>query len=793
MMFRTLSLRWKILIALLGLSLLPLILVSMLFTQMTDSRFQRELNEKAERTGNFVRASNQAMQMEMGAELNRLEENSELINAIYFNQLTGDTNRLTQLLIKILHSYAVDRIELRNKNGILYTLIRGQTTLDKEILTESESEKLPAELEAKEENHTQLIRGNLTLAASIPIRLQGEAIARLYGFRIFNNAIANKLKGLTGTELAFHNSNRILASSLPALMQLDLADILSGKLKQIEIDSAPFSIFASDLPNKQGGFFLVINNSAAQNARNQMRQTLIISLVIVSFLAAGVAFIVARGITTPLKEVVENLQQIAEGAGDLTRTLPIKAHDEVGALATSFNRLMTSLRQMISRTRVATQNVGDATGQIGSRAAELNSEAREQSLALEKSHLAIKLISEMAGEINDNVSSLVASVQESAAATHEFGSTTTGISEQMEHLFAITNEISSSIHQLSSSNMQIEGNISALSGSALETAESIRQMEEATRSINLGAEHTRKLVEEAAAHSLKGKAAVIDTIRGISGLQQTIEQAHNSIRDLGNRSDAIGNIVNVIAEIADQTSLLALNAAIIAAQAGEHGKGFAVVATEIRSLAERTSISTDEIADIIENLQEGTRNAASAIEAGSIKAEQEVARSRTSGEILEKLHDSSLTAKTQVEQISLLVRRQSEASRNITLAAVSITETLQQIAESIGQQSYSTRHLAEAAEQMTGISARVKNSTSEQKRGSHQITLAMELIQQTIEKIHLATLQQNERCQEANEVVGKAADIAENNAQRANQFDQIVKTLSAQARSLQKDVETFKV
>jgi methyl-accepting chemotaxis protein len=285
----------------------------------------------------------------------------------------------------------------------------------------------------------------------------------------------------------------------------------------------------------------------------------------------------------------------------------------------------------------------------------------------------------------------------------------------------------------------------------------------------------------------------MDTIRGISGLQQTIEQAHQSIRELGTRSDAIGNIVNVIAEIADQTNLLALNAAIIAAQAGDHGKGFAVVAHEIRNLAERTSISTEEIAGIIENLQDGTRLAASTIEAGSVKAEQEVARSQTAGEALETLHNSSVSSMNRVEQITNLARRQAEESRTITQAVLSITETLQQVASSIGQQTSSTRHLAGAAEQMTGISARVKNSTDEQKRGSQQIAMAMEQIQQTIEKIHSATVQQNERSHQAIEVVAKAAEIAENNVDRATQFNQIVKTLSVQAKNLQKNVGAFKV
>ncbi len=792
-MLRSLSLRWKILLALLCLSVLPLLLISLLFTQMTNNRFNNELLEKSDRTGNFVLQASSSRQQELSSLMKPLQENGEMINAVYFSQLTGDSTKLKPLLQKVVSSYGLDRIELLSQSGTLYTMTKTVEKLITEALTEEEKEHLATDLSAAANNSMQLIRGELTLSASIPLQLQGQTIARLNGFRIFTDQTAMELRKLVGTELAFHNNNRVVAASNQELARLDLPEILRHSLTRTKIHDTPYALFPFSLQNNQGGFFLAIDRTAAQSARAEMKQTLMIALTIVFFLAAGVAIIVSRGVTTPLQQVVNNLQQISEGAGDLTHTLPTASKDEVGALATSFNSLMASLREMISGTRNAASNIGVATHQISDKAAELNNEAREQSLALESSHIEIKGISARAEEIAENVSSLVATVQESTAATHEFGSTAGSISEQMENLFAITNEISSSIHQLSSSNQQIEVNVSELSRNAKETSKSIRQMDEATHSIEEGANQTLTLVEQAARQSLEGKSAVMDTINGISGLQQTIEQAHQSIRELGTRSDAIGNIVNVIAEIADQTNLLALNAAIIAAQAGEHGKGFAVVAHEIRNLAERTSISTEEIADIIENLQEGTRLAASAIEAGSVKAEQEVARSQTAGEALEKLHNSSVSSMNRVEQITNLARRQTEESRTITQAVLSITETLQQIASSIGQQTSSTRHLSGAAEQMTGISARVKNSTDEQKRGSQQIAMAMEQIQQTIEKIHSATMQQNERSHQAIEVVAKASEIAENNVDRATQFNQIVKTLSTQAKNLQKNVGAFKI
>jgi methyl-accepting chemotaxis protein len=207
-----------------------------------------------------------------------------------------------------------------------------------------------------------------------------------------------------------------------------------------------------------------------------------------------------------------------------------------------------------------------------------------------------------------------------------------------------------------------------------------------------------------------------------------VDRAGSVIQDLGNQSKAIGKILTVIDDVADQTSLLALNAAIIAAQAGEHGKGFAVVADEIRELAERTAVSTREIAAIIGNLQTGTAEAVKAMAAGSDRVHQEVARSQVAGEALEKIRSSTLKSTEQVRGIVRATQEQSRGSRQITNSINQVASMLGQIATAIKQQTEGSRQLARAAESMKEIASQVKMSTGEQAKGSRQINTSMEQI-----------------------------------------------------------------
>ena len=247
---------------------------------------------------------------------------------------------------------------------------------------------------------------------------------------------------------------------------------------------------------------------------------------------------------------------------------------------------------------------------------------------------AIEGIDEAAGGIAESTGVLVGAVEESSSATLELGATIEEIASQMEKLFATVEEMSSAINQMSVSSQEVSENVGILSSSTEVTVSSMLEMDASIKEIENNAGLTSQLASAAAEDAQRGKQAVDETIRGIEAIRETVDRAGEAIMELGRQSGAIGKILTVIDDVADQTSLLALNAAIIAAQAGEHGRGFAVVADEIRELAERTAISTREIGTIIGTLQNGTQEAVLAMKEGSERVHQEVRRSRAAGEAL---------------------------------------------------------------------------------------------------------------------------------------------------------------
>jgi methyl-accepting chemotaxis protein len=522
------------------------------------------------------------------------------------------------------------------------------------------------------------------------------------------------------------------------------------------------------------------------------RILLLTGLVVVALNLLG-AFALAKAIVRPLREIVDNLREIADGGGDLSRELPVRSHDEIGELSASFNRFQVRLREMVSRLHAVIVELGKANERIRSSSHEVMEGAVRQSQSLEETSRAIEGIDAAAGGIAESTGVLVSSVEESSSATLELGATIEELASQMEKLFATVEEVSSAINQMSVASQEVSENIGILSSSTEVTVSSMLEMDASIKEVEDNAGLTSQLASAATEDAQRGKQAVDETIRGIEAIRETVDRASEAIMELGRQSGAIGKILTVIDEVADQTSLLALNAAIIAAQAGEHGRGFAVVADEIRELAERTAVSTREIGTIIGALQNGTQEAVLAMQEGSERVHQEVRRSRGAGEALEQIRASTLKAMEQVNGIVRATREQANGSRQVTASINQVAAMLGQIATAISEQSLGARQLAEGAEVMRDIAAHGKQSTAEQSKGSRLINQNMEQVREMIGRIDAATRELTQRSRQLVAGAGSVHKVAESNAGRTAELDQVVETLNRLTQALEAEVGVFKV
>jgi methyl-accepting chemotaxis protein len=272
------------------------------------------------------------------------------------------------------------------------------------------------------------------------------------------------------------------------------------------------------------------------------------------------------------------------------------------------------------------------------------------------------------------------------------------VQQTAEQLGQAATDVSSSAAQVS------EGSIEQSSAASSMAA----AIEEMTVGIDQIAEHAQTAHEvstESGVLSEEGGRIVDGTVAEMQKIADTVNQSATIIEELGRHSASISAIVNVIKEIADQTNLLALNAAIEAARAGEQGRGFAVVADEVRKLAERTTSSTQEISSMIGVIQKGTAGAVASMQAGVARVAEGVDLSRRAGASISRIKDGASRVRGDVSDISNSLREQSAASNEIARSV----ERIAQMSESNSAAVQGTARTARELERLaTELQSEVK-------------------------------------------------------------------------------------
>ncbi len=225
----------------------------------------------------------------------------------------------------------------------------------------------------------------------------------------------------------------------------------------------------------------------------------------------------------------------------------------------------------------------------------------------------------------------------------------------------------------------------------------INEMAQAVQEVASSASSAASSTQEADEEVKKGRQVVMTTIEAINQLASEVEQAADVIQNLHNETDEIGSVLDVIRGIADQTNLLALNAAIEAARAGEQGRGFAVVADEVRTLAQRTQESTEEIQQKIEKLQQWAGQAVTVMEHGTSTAENSVEQASSAGQSLETINNSVSTITDMNTRIASAAEEQTAMAGEVERHAATIREVAQESGQSMSQIDNSSDELARLA------------------------------------------------------------------------------------------------
>jgi len=268
----------------------------------------------------------------------------------------------------------------------------------------------------------------------------------------------------------------------------------------------------------------------------------------------------------------------------------------------------------------------------------------------------------------------------------DFASLIGELRQSADHVAGAAAALSNTSDRVSEiSKAQVDG-----AGSA---ANSIEDLNAAVKEIAQRADGAVTAADEASAMSAHGQQVVTGAVQGIQQVASTVSNTAGLMTALGQRSNQIGQIIQVIRGIAEQTNLLALNAAIEAARAGEQGRGFAVVADEVRNLAERTSTATGEISDMIKAIQSETSSAVDAMQTGSRQAEVGVEQANQAMQALQQINGSVKRVVDMIQGIAAATRSQSQATDTITVRVEEISEMAKDNSKHIDQTTQSSHDL----------------------------------------------------------------------------------------------------
>jgi methyl-accepting chemotaxis protein len=544
---------------------------------------------------------------------------------------------------------------------------------------------------------------------------------------------------------------------------------------------------------KKIGVFRIALKESAVNL--QVRSLLLWSLVVglASFLVAtGLVYLIMdRTITRPISTMSQTASLIA--AGDLSKEVTITGKTEIADLGGAINTMSANLREMLRKIRLTGAGLSEAMTLMNNAALKMSQGAKVQQEATEQTAMVVNEMLASIKGVDENARDMSQAATDASSSASEMASSVEEVARSAGALSQAVEDTASSIEQMIASIKQVSENTDALSASAEQTSSSITEMSAAVKEVEQRAVESSRLAEKVSRESSeRGMTAAAEAIRGMQNIKEAVEATAAVVNRLGKRSQEIGQILKVIDEVTDQTSLLALNAAILAAQAGEHGKGFAVVAEEIKDLAERTAASTQEISGLISSVQEETAESVQAMGKGLKAVEAGVSLVNVTSDVLQQVTGSSQQSSEMARAIEKTTAEQAKGVAQITETSISVAGQVEQIAVALQEQRRGSERIAKAAERMRDITRQVKSATQEQTTGSRQSANAVESVTTQAAQVARSTSEQSLGAQQISDAVNRIQKITQDTVDVSIEMDIAVQALKAKADALQSELDGFK-
>lgn len=526
--------------------------------------------------------------------------------------------------------------------------------------------------------------------------------------------------------------------------------------------------------------------------KKNIAQLIFIALTGILFLGIALQILLRRTVIQPIGKLAEATEKVS--SGDLTPVLETKSKDEIGDLTHAMSESISHMANMVRGINDISLQVGRVSSQVAEDSRKLMEFSQIQLGSIETITGSVEELNAAIRGIASSVEGLSSSAEQTSSSILEMAASVDEVANSTVELSASVDGTSSSIEEMRASVKEVAGSVEVLSNASEETSAAMEEINATIREVEGASRESARLADKVKEDASQlGMASIEKTIEGMREIKEKVERTAEFINRLDKRSEEIGKILNVIDDVTEQTSLLALNAAILASQAGEHGKGFSVVAEEIKDLAERTAASTKEIGDLITSVQRESKGAVETMDEGLTKVEEGVKLSREAGEALRQILDSSKISSEMALSIERATVEQAKGVNQVTQSIDRIRDMVVHIAKATSEQAKGVEQIILAAEKMRDVTHHVRIATSEQSKASKQIIQTVEIVTEKIQEIANAVQEQKIGSDQIVNSIEGAKDLPKRNMDLSYEISRRINALTKATDLLNAEVGRFKV